>query len=50
VLPLSDSIRSTSKAPSASLRPGALRDASAMRLSTAKALIVCSGVAFLPRS
>jgi hypothetical protein len=40
----------SSSAPRLSLRPGALREASAMRASAAKALTICSGVAALPRS
>jgi len=44
------SMRRTSNAPLASLRPGALRDAKAIRASAAKTLTMCNGVLLLPRS
>src|SRR5882724_10036741 len=43
-------MRRTSNAPLASLRPGALRDAKAIRASAAKTLTMCNGVLLLPRS
>lgn len=39
--PSSESICSTSRAPRASLRPGAMREASAMRASVAKTSTIC---------
>src|SRR5215469_10161074 len=50
VQPSSESIASTSKAPLASLRPGALREAKTIRAAPAKTLTRCIGVAALPRS
>ena len=48
--PSSDSMCRTSSAPLASLRPGALREARAIRASVAKTLTICNGVVLLPRS
>jgi hypothetical protein len=47
--PSSDSICSVSKAPRVSLRPGASREASTIRASTANTLTICSAVQLLLR-